>query len=1015
MMLYSFKKNIQFLIIIFFIVCPLAFSVLADNLYFANFDDGGAPNLLGGAYGSWGTAILQHTNVNQYGNRGRTLALKYDVSAGNAGIWMNIGATVDLNNYHYLSFQIKGETGNEAFIVQLFDGLDYQNIKINNYLPAGKVTTSFQKVVIPLEAFRWDQDGFDENNVTTISWQIDLGMGSPQGTIFIDEVLLGTGAGPIYVDNVEYVSGPISIGSETNNTSAFYLPAGFKSGTSGTPITDAQETNSITNDSYSGSNALYMKHIVVHDGAGTWAYAQTDIATALYGVTTRGIDVSSCNQLRFQAKKGSNKSSERERWIRLGYDNGSALTRSGHALVTNITTNWKTYYYTLDSGGGSTFDADGGAPDYTKIYDVQFVTEWCSGSYNTNITFVDDIMFVDTDWPISASGVKANGKPMSHHFVFKSNNIITSIADSESTDPSLEGVRIECRTNPSTINWYILDHDYNVSSSKTTYTNQWDTADPLLLLPEGDGYDFRIIPFDSSDNKGYTAYTNCVVDRTSPTLTSFNPSDNITNIHPSSNIDFEIDDNLGASSNSILVKINSSVVLSNGVFRNGFQGSESKITKDGYGFNISIDKETIFNQGSWITVNITAEDKAGNSISSNYQFKTTEGPVLSNLKPAPGSVNVSTNTNITLTIDDDVSVNSNSILIKVENITVVTDGQFQNGFNGPSSQILRSGNGFDITIDNEGSFSYSEVVNVSIYGEDNIFLSCNTNFSFTTIGSTIPSFAGFDPVPFNTGVNIDANIYFEIDDDTGIDLNSLYITVNSNIAYTNSAFQSGYSGMTSADGPGYNVTVDPDSNFDLNRTNYISISVADINNNVIVTNYWFKTISDNVPPTTSINISGGEYIGEQTIILSADETADIYFAIDDTVSMKYVSPITISKNTTLKYFAIDTAGNAENIKTQIYIIIKTPKDEVASYPNCLDFSKTDHVKIVFAQADTAQINVYNMRGVLVKTFNRIFYSANSFHKWFGKNDNGNKVGSGLYIIHIKGDKIDKKVKVLLLK
>jgi hypothetical protein len=78
---------------------------------------------------------------------------------------------------------------------------------------------------------------------------------------------------------------------------------------------------------------------------------------------------------------------------------------------------------------------------------------------------------------------------------------------------------------------------------------------------------------------------------------------------------------------------------------------------------------------------------------------------------------------------------------------------------------------------------------------------------------------------------------------------------------------------------------------------------------------------------------GGEYIGNVTVTLTPSETATIHYTTDgstpSTSSTVYSSPIFLTEDTTLKYFAKDLAGNEGDVGTQAYTIV--PESSV-EYP-----------------------------------------------------------------------------------
>ena len=84
-------------------------------------------------------------------------------------------------------------------------------------------------------------------------------------------------------------------------------------------------------------------------------------------------------------------------------------------------------------------------------------------------------------------------------------------------------------------------------------------------------------------------------------------------------------------------------------------------------------------------------------------------------------------------------------------------------------------------------------------------------------------------------------------------------------------------------------------------------------------------VLDTSAPVTIPSTQGGTYISAQTVTLSAGEGSTIYYTLDGSIpttqSLIYsITPITISSSTTLKYFAVDPAGNTESVKTATYTI-----------------------------------------------------------------------------------------------
>jgi 3D (Asp-Asp-Asp) domain-containing protein len=93
------------------------------------------------------------------------------------------------------------------------------------------------------------------------------------------------------------------------------------------------------------------------------------------------------------------------------------------------------------------------------------------------------------------------------------------------------------------------------------------------------------------------------------------------------------------------------------------------------------------------------------------------------------------------------------------------------------------------------------------------------------------------------------------------------------------------------------------------------------------------------PPITTASPAGGFYGASQSVTLTCTDPqgpgcANIYYTTDGskptTSSPVYSSPVAISANTTLKYFARDTAGVNETAKAQVYTIDTIPPTTTAS-------------------------------------------------------------------------------------
>jgi peptidoglycan/xylan/chitin deacetylase (PgdA/CDA1 family) len=84
---------------------------------------------------------------------------------------------------------------------------------------------------------------------------------------------------------------------------------------------------------------------------------------------------------------------------------------------------------------------------------------------------------------------------------------------------------------------------------------------------------------------------------------------------------------------------------------------------------------------------------------------------------------------------------------------------------------------------------------------------------------------------------------------------------------------------------------------------------------------------DTIAPTANANPAGRDYYSPQNVVLAASEISSIYYTLDGTdpttSSSKYKGPVNIGTSKTLKFRAIDEAGNSSPIYTENYRIYKS--------------------------------------------------------------------------------------------
>ncbi|MEN6291504.1 MAG: chitobiase/beta-hexosaminidase C-terminal domain-containing protein, partial [Methanobacterium sp.] len=99
-------------------------------------------------------------------------------------------------------------------------------------------------------------------------------------------------------------------------------------------------------------------------------------------------------------------------------------------------------------------------------------------------------------------------------------------------------------------------------------------------------------------------------------------------------------------------------------------------------------------------------------------------------------------------------------------------------------------------------------------------------------------------------------------------------------------------------------------------------------------------IIDSSIPTANASLDNGSFNTAQTVTLTAkddDSDTTIYYTTDgsdpqtSSTRVKYTSPININSTTTLKFYAVDAAGNPSDVYTRSYTIDKTAPIAWADY------------------------------------------------------------------------------------
>ena len=147
----------------------------------------------------------------------------------------------------------------------------------------------------------------------------------------------------------------------------------------------------------------------------------------------------------------------------------------------------------------------------------------------------------------------------------------------------------------------------------------------------------------------------------------------------------------------------------------------------------------------------------------------------------------------------------------------------------------------------------------------------------------------------------------------------------------------------------------------INTTTTLKFMAIDTAGNQGTTQTETYTI-DTTAPTAQANSVGGNYDNAQTITLTTNEPATIYYTTDSTTptssSTQYTTPININTTTTLKFMAIDAAGNQGTVQAETYNIKSDVYVQIT--PSITNPQVGDQVTYTFKLGNNGPGNAHNI-------------------------------------------------------
>ena len=484
------------------------------------------------------------------------------------------------------------------------------------------------------------------------------------------------------------------------------------------------------------------------------------------------------------------------------------------------------------------------------------------------------------------------------------------------------------------------------------------TINPASTLDSSTNYYVQIAAtaFDDSSSNSYagindkTSLNFTTTDVNAPTLSSSTPADEATGIAVDTNIVLNFNEAVDAESGNIIIYKSSDDSQVESIPVGDAKVSGSGSTTITINPSTTLDGSTAY----YVQVAATAFDDsssnsyAGISDATTLNFTTADigAPTLSSSTPADGATGIAVDTNIVLTFNEAVDTeNGNIIIVQSE------DGSTVEAIDVTGSQVSGSGS-TEITINPsvtlDGQTAYHLTIDETAFDDSSsnsyAGISEATTINFTTADVTAPTVT-FNPADSDTGVGRDSNINIEFNEAivnadtseiTNSNIASLIILKDSNSNGSDLAFSA------TIDTDKKIITIDPNNNFSLGQTVYVSISAVEdasanetsLSSSTFTVTTTGAAIATIVPTNSSTDIlaSSNITIGFNTAMRNLNDSEITNSNVNSLITLRNTNssgtaiPFTASINSAKNVITINPIGDFSSGQN-VYVAIGTAVED----------------------------------------------------------------------------------------
>ena len=351
----------------------------------------------------------------------------------------------------------------------------------------------------------------------------------------------------------------------------------------------------------------------------------------------------------------------------------------------------------------------------------------------------------------------------------------------------------------------------------------------------------------------------------------------------------------------------------------------------------------------YVAIGNTVENVCNTALSaSSATFTVTDSadPILSSSSPADEATAIAVDSNIVLTFNEAVDADSGNIIIVKS-----SDGSTVEAIDVTGSQVSGSGS-TEITIN--PSVTLDEQTDYHLTIDETAFddsssnsyagISDTTTINFTTADGTAPTII-FNPADGDTGVGRDSNINIEFNEAV-VNTNTSEIT-NSNIASLIALKDSNLNGSdleftATIDTDKKIITIDPNNNFSLGQTVYVSISAVEdasanetsLSSSTFTVTTTGAAIATIVPTNSSTDIvaSSNITIGFNTAMRNLNDSEITNSNVNSLITLRNTNssgtaiPFTASINSAKNVITINPIGDFSSGQN-VYVAIGTTVED----------------------------------------------------------------------------------------